>query len=101
MAKGEGRSQDGAVRVATSGESPATRNRRRYPMQLHDSANVQNSNLAVRASFSRRAVLVALAAALTATIILSLSGTVAASNDVGPRGCTLATLRGRYLFANA
>jgi hypothetical protein len=70
-------------------------------MQLHDSANVQNSNLAVRASFSRRAVLVALAAALTATVILSLSGTVAASNDDGPRGCTLATLKGRYLFADA
>jgi hypothetical protein len=70
-------------------------------MQLHDSAHVQNSNLTVRASFSRRAVLVALAAAITATVSLSLSGTVAASNDDGPRGCTLATLKGRYLFANA
>ena len=68
-------------------------------MQLHDSAHVQNSNLTVRASFSRRAALVALAAAIAATVSLSLSGTVAASNDDGPRGCTLATLRGRYLFA--
>ena len=70
-------------------------------MQVHDSAHVPHSNLAVRASFSRRAVLVTLAAALTATVSLSLSGTVAASNDDGPRGCTLATLRGRYLFADA
>ena len=70
-------------------------------MQLLDSAQVQNSNLTVRAFFSRRAVLVALAAALPAAVSLGLSGTVAASNDVGPRGCTLATLKGRYLFADA
>jgi len=30
---------------------------------------------------------------------MSLSGTLAASNDDGPRACTLATLKGRYLFA--
>jgi len=78
-------------------------NKERHLMPLHDSAHVRNSNLTIRASFLRRAVLVALVAALTATGSLSLSGTVAASpsSDDGLRGCTLATLRGRYLFADA
>ena len=50
---------------------------------------------------TRRAIPVALAAALAAIVGLSLSGTLAASNDDAPRGCTLATLKGRYLFADA
>jgi hypothetical protein len=70
-------------------------------MQLHDTPHGQDSHLSARASLTRRAVLVALAVALAATAGLSLSGTVVASNDDGPRRCTLATLKGRYLFADA
>ena len=68
-------------------------------MQLHDPATGQNSHLSTRAPFLRRAIPLAMAAGLVAIASLSLSGTLAASNDDGPRGCTLATLKGRYLFA--
>jgi hypothetical protein len=37
---------------------------------------------------------------LVAVVGLSLSGTLTASNDDDHRGCTLATLKGRYLFAS-
>jgi len=68
-------------------------------MQLHDPATGQNSHLSTKAPFLRRAIPLALAAGLVAIASLSLSGTLAASNDDGPRGCTLTTLKGRYLFA--
>ena len=68
-------------------------------MQLHGSANAQNTDLCTGPRFVRRTIRVALAAGLFAIAGLSLSGTLAASNDDGPRGCTLATLKGRYLFA--
>lgn len=68
-------------------------------MQLHGTANAQNTYPSTGPRFLRRTIRVALAAGLVAIAGLSLSGTLAASNDDGPRGCTLATLKGRYLFA--
>jgi hypothetical protein len=71
-------------------------------MQLHDTTNAQNSYPSSTGSrFLRRTIRVVLAAALVAIAGLSLSGSLAASNDDGPRGCTLATLKGRYLFASS
>lgn len=71
-------------------------------MPLPDNAQVLHSHPASRTLLTRRAVPIALAAVLAAIIVgLSVSGTVAASNDDGPRACTLATLKGRYLFADA
>ena len=69
-------------------------------MPLHDTAHAQHSHLTTE-YLDARTIPVALAAALVAIAGLSLSGTVAASNDDGPRGCTLATLKGRYLFADS
>ena len=68
-------------------------------MQLHGTANAQNTHPSTGPRFLRRTMRVALAAGLVAIAGLSLSRTLAASNDDGPRGCTLATLKGRYLFA--
>ena len=68
-------------------------------MQPHGTANAQNTYPGTGLRFLRRTIRVALAAGLLAIAGLSLSGTLAASNDDGPRGCTLATLKGRYLFA--
>jgi hypothetical protein len=68
-------------------------------MQLHCTVNAQNTDPSTGPRFLRRTIRVALAAGLVAVAGLSLSGTLAASNDDGPRGCTLATLKGRYLFA--
>ena len=70
-------------------------------MQIHDTTARQNSHLTARASLTRRTVLVGVAVAVAAIAGLSHSGTVAASNDDGHRACTLATLTGRYLFADA
>ena len=66
---------------------------------LHDTANRENASPSTGPRFLRRTIRVALAAGLAAIAGLSLSGTLSASNDDGPRGCTLATLKGRYLFA--
>ena len=68
-------------------------------MQPHGTANAQNTYPNTARRFLRRTIRVALAAGLLAIAGLCLSGTLAASNDDGPRGCTLATLKGRYLFA--
>jgi hypothetical protein len=68
-------------------------------MQLHGTTTAQNTHLSTRPRFLRRTIRVALAAGLIAIAGMSLSGTLAASNDDGPRACTLATLKGRYLFA--
>src|SRR6266852_2228868 len=70
-------------------------------MRLHGIANAQNTYSSTGPRFFRRTIRVALAAGLVAIAGLSLSGTLAASNDDGPRGCTLATLKGRYLFASS
>ena len=63
--------------------------------------NAQTPSHGTGSRFLRRSIPVAIAVVLVATAGLSVSGTVAASNDDGPRGCTLATLKGRYLFADA
>ena len=68
-------------------------------MQLHSTTNAQNTYPSTGPRFLRRTIRVALAAGLVAIAGLSFSGTLAASNDDGPRGCTLASLKGRYLFA--
>jgi hypothetical protein len=70
-------------------------------MPLHETAHAQPSHLTARALWTRRAVPVALAAAVATIVGLSLSGPLAASNDDAPRTCSLATLKGRYLFADA
>jgi hypothetical protein len=72
---------------------------RRFNMQLHGTTTAQNTHLSTGRRFLCRTIRVALAAGLVAIAGLILSGTLAASNDDGPRGCTLATLKGRYLFA--
>src|SRR5436190_18729470 len=68
-------------------------------MQLHDTANAQNTRLSTAPRLLRRTIRVAVAAGLAAIAGLGLSGTVTASNDDGPQVCALATLKGRYLFA--
>ena len=70
-------------------------------MPLQDPARVQHSHFTTRALLTRRAVAVALATAVVTIVGLCLSGSVAASGDDRLRGCTLATLKGRYLFADA
>ena len=67
-------------------------------MQLHSTANA-TTDLCTGPRILRRTIRVALAAGLVAIAGLSFSGTLRASNDDGPRGCTVATLEGRYLFA--
>ena len=66
---------------------------------IHNTVNAQNTHLRTGPRFLRRTIPVAIAAGLVTIAGLSLSGTVTASNDDGPRGCTVATLKGRYLFA--
>ena len=68
-------------------------------MQLHSTTNAQNTYPSTGPRFLRRTIRVALAAGLVAIAGLSLSGTLTASNDDDHRGCTLATLKGRYVFA--
>ena len=75
-------------------------------MQLHSSA--ENIQLSARSRFLRRMIPVAIAAGLLAIAGLSLSGTPLVSarqnsseGSEGHRGCTLATLQGRYLFADS
>ena len=68
-------------------------------MQLQDTANAQNIHLNIGRQFLRRTMSGAIAAGLVAIAVLGVSSTLTASNDDGPRGCTLATLKGRYLFA--
>ncbi|MEP7304443.1 MAG: hypothetical protein ABJA98_02885 [Acidobacteriota bacterium] len=70
-------------------------------MLLQHTVNAQAASLTTGSRFLRRTIPVAIAAVLVATVGLGVSRTVTASNDDGPRGCTLATLKGRYLFADA
>jgi hypothetical protein len=73
-------------------------------MQWHDRTNTQNTLLYTAhhhlVRFLRRTAPVLLGAGLVAVVGLSLSGTLTASNDDDHRECTLATLKGRYLFAS-
>ncbi|HEV2986432.1 MAG TPA: hypothetical protein VGX46_18680 [Vicinamibacterales bacterium] len=68
-------------------------------MQLYGTATAQHIHPGTRLRLLGRTTRVALAAGFFAIAGLSVSGTLAASNDDGPRGCTLATLKGRYVFA--
>ena len=55
-----------------------------------------------RSRFFRRTMAIALGTGLVVIAGLSFSGTLAASNDdARVRGCTLATLKGQFLFADA
>ena|SRR6266853_475157 len=67
-------------------------------MNLHDT-NAHNTCPSTGPRLLRRTMRVAFAAGLVAIAGVSLSGSLAASNDDGPRRCTLATLKGRYMFA--
>jgi hypothetical protein len=76
-------------------------------MQLHSTTNAQNTQLSAGPRFLRRMIPVAIAVGLFAIAGLSLSGTptVSATQNSSPGpdghpGCTLATLKGRYLLAN-
>ena len=60
------------------------------------------THLRPRTRLVRRTIPIAIATVLVAIAGLSLSGSVAASNSgEGVQGCTLATLKGRYLVADA
>jgi hypothetical protein len=60
------------------------------------------THLRPRTRLVRRTIPIAIATVLVAIAGLSFSGTLAASNDdARVRGCTLATLKGQYLFADA
>ena len=59
-------------------------------------------HLRSKSRFFGRTIALALTTGLVAIAGMSFSGTLAASNDdARVRGCTLATLKGRYLFADA
>jgi hypothetical protein len=96
MVNSEGQCHDAALGSQDWRWSPAVAKPEEALMELHDTANAQNTHLGARARFGRRAVPVALAAALAVIVGLSLSGTVTASNDDGHRGCSNRTLRGDY-----
>jgi len=68
-------------------------------MQLQGPPNEQKIQFRAGPWFLRKARPVVIAAGLLAIAGLSSSGKVAAATDDGPRGCTVATLKGRYLFA--
>src|SRR4029079_18332056 len=62
----------------------------------------QTTLLRSRSRFFRLTMAIALGAGLVVIAGLSFSGTVSASNgDAHGRGCTLASLKGQYLFADA
>ena len=60
------------------------------------------TSLRSRSRFFRRTMVIALGTGLVVIAGLSFSGTLVASNDdARVRGCTLATLKGQFLFADA
>ena len=70
-------------------------------MPLHDIPHVPHSNLRSRILSTRRLVLVGIAAGLAILVGVGSSGTVGAAQNDGPQRCSVATLKGRYLFADA
>ena len=76
-------------------------------MQIQSIAATQNTQLGTRPLFQLRMLSFAIAAGLVAIAGLGLSSPLAAANGQGsqglavPRECTLATLQGRYLFAES
>jgi hypothetical protein len=74
-------------------------------MQFHGEPSAENIQFGATSRFQRRMRRLANAAGIVAIAGLSLSNALAASNEYelqdsdGHRACTLATLKGRYLFA--
>lgn|SRR5689334_7026927 len=74
-------------------------------MQFYIKPRVEKIQLGTRSRFQRRTRCLANAAGIVAVVALSLSTAFAASSEQelqesdGHRACTLATLKGRYLFA--
>jgi hypothetical protein len=74
-------------------------------MQFHNKPRAEKIQLGTRSGFQRRMKRLANAVGIVAIAGLSLSSALAASNEQelqepdGHRVCTLATLKGRYLFA--
>ena len=74
-------------------------------MQFHSTENAENVQLSATSRFPPRMARVAHAAGIVAIVGMGLSSALAASNEQalqesdGHRVCTLATLKGRYLFA--
>ena len=66
-------------------------------MQLHR----QNAHVSAGSRLLRRTIPLAIATALVAIAGLTLPATLTASDGKGERECNLATLRGRYLFADS
>jgi hypothetical protein len=64
-------------------------------MQFHDSTNAKNIPGRFTPRFFRT-MSVAMAVAVVVAAAMGRSGTVTASNDEGPRGCSNRTLRGDY-----
>jgi hypothetical protein len=78
-----------------------------FTMQFHSTASAENIQLRVKPRFQWRMGPFAKAAGFVAIAGLSLSGALAASNEQespgsdGHQVCTVATLQGRYLFAES
>jgi len=69
-------------------------------MQLNGSPNEQKIQFRTGPRSLRRVASAAIAAGLLATVVLSRPVTVAVADDDGHQVCTVATLKGRYLFAD-
>lgn len=70
-------------------------------MKHHGTASAQNTQSTTGRRFLPRATSVLIAASLVAVAGLSVPKAIAAGNDEPKRACSLATLKGRYLFANS
>jgi hypothetical protein len=76
-------------------------------MQFHGTSRAEDIQLSVSARFQGRIRSLAIAAGLIAIAGLSLPFTLNAANEQesdghdNHKGCTLATLQGRYLFAES
>ena len=71
-------------------------------MQLHSiSATEKNTHLSARSPYAGRRIPAAIAFGLLVLAGLTVPATLRASNGDGQGECTVATLRGRYLFANS
>ena len=71
-------------------------------MQLHSiSATEENTHLSARSPYAGQRIPAAIAFGLLVLAGLTVPATLRASNGDGQGECTVATLRGRYLFANS
>jgi hypothetical protein len=70
-------------------------------MQHQGTASAHNNQLTIGRRLLRRATPFFVVASLVAVAGLSLPRAIAAGNDEPKRACRLATLKGRYLFANS